>query len=257
MRKLSTNLSIWVNDIRQIIFPASCLFCHQPMSQQAVQHSGCCSECLKGIQPIAHACTHCGEPMDSNQAVQSVCGRCLSSPPAQLQSQNLFAYRGGVRDAILALKQHQNDAGVRWLLDAADQRLSTIFQPQDLLVPIPMPLTRMRQTGIHHAATLSRMIASHIGCCWDWQMLRRIGDQFRQSGLTAKQRRKNLRNAFGVCDDYIARLEKYGMDSGARLWLIDDVMTTGATMDAAASVLRKHGIDSHAFSLARTLKEVS
>ena len=249
MRALSTKLPNWVNQCRLKLFPPGCLFCHQPLRVE----SHCCRECLEKVVTISPSCCRiCGVPLAESLA-PGPCGKCLSSPPAQASSVSLFAYRGGVRDAMLRWKLGSDDAAVRWLIGVAENRLTELFKPEDMLLPVPMPLSRMRKSGQHHAADLCRMIAQVTGSTWDWRILRRRGQQARQSELSGVARRKNLRKSFYVDEDYLKLIR---LDKGitGKVWVVDDIVTTGTTLDYAAKALRplKHPV--HAFSLARTLQ---
>jgi predicted amidophosphoribosyltransferase len=165
---------------------------------------------------------------------------------------SLFAYQGGVREALLRWKLGSDDAAIHWLLNVAENRLTELFKPEDLLLPVPMPLARMRQSGQHHAADLCRMIAQVTGSTWDWRVLRRRGMQERQSALSGVARRKNLRKSFHVDRDYS---ESIGLKKSmeGKLWVVDDIVTTGATLHHAAKALRPLKQPVYAFSLARTL----
>ena len=130
------------------------------------------------------------------------CGRCLQKPPAQCHTCSLYCYHGAVRDAILEWKLHAHDAAVRWLVDAAAPTIREKIDEHSLLLPVPMPLSRMRKHGQHHAANLCKWLADDTGCIRDWHLLWRIGEQQRQSALSGQARRKNLRKAFALADDY-------------------------------------------------------
>jgi len=183
------------------------------------------------------------------------CGRCLRSPPPQQVSESLYTYRDGpVRSALLDWKLHGRDAGVLWLLDAAESRLRDLFDPNSLLLPVPMPLSRMRRAGRHHGADLCRAIAGRTGACTDWRLLRRNGVQPRQSTLGGRQRWNNLRKAFVVNADYLREIAAGHGGAGmadTRLWVVDDIMTTGATMHFACRALSRAGLKVNAFSLTR------
>jgi predicted amidophosphoribosyltransferase len=159
-----------------------------------------------------------------------------------------------VRNAILDWKLQGRDAGMLWLLDTAAPRLQAIFGPQSLLLPVPMPLSRMRRAGRHHAADLCRAIVSRTGAGFDWQLLRRNGEQQRQSSLSGRARWRNLCNAFDVNNDHWVEIvaERASRDvSGLQVWVVDDIMTTGATMHYACRSLRRAGIQASAFTLTR------
>lgn len=179
------------------------------------------------------------------------CGSCLKSPPFQDETVSLFVYKGMVREAVLNWKLGGDDAAVRWLVAASEQRLKALFRPGDLLLPVPMPLSRMRQSGQHHAANLARILAETAGCRWEWRLLRRRGQQPRQSELTKVARHKNLRKDFCLNGDYLQSLQLERQEDG-RLWIVDDILTTGATLHYAARALRSLKRPVHAFSLTRT-----
>jgi predicted amidophosphoribosyltransferase len=158
-------------------------------------------------------------------------------------------YDSAVREAILGWKLHHDDRGVRWLLQAASGQVRQWLAADDLLVPVPMPLSRMRRSGQHHAAELCKMLAAIADCNWDWRILRRVGEQPRQSALTGLARRRNLRRAFAADAAYAG-----GLKLPARLWLVDDILTTGTTARYAARALAKLGKPVHVLTLARAGK---
>lgn len=246
MPTLSTNIGGLVNGLLQAAFPPVCLFCHQAQAAD----TPCCTNCLEGIKVWPPAtCRHCGDILPETLA-PGPCGHCLQRPPAQITTTSLFHYSGPVREALLAFKLQAHPAALDWLLDAATPRLRSIFQSTDLLVPVPMPLSRMRSAGQHHAAELCRRIAARTGCQWDWQILGRQGEQARQSSLSGAARRRNLHKAFTLRSDAL-----HNMQSTGRLWIIDDILTTGATLHHAAKALKPLTDEVHAFSIARSGKE--
>jgi len=164
-------------------------------------------------------------------------------------------YREGpVRNAILDWKLQGRDASLLWLLDTAEARLQELFSSQSLLLPIPMPLSRMRRAGCHHAADLCRAITRRTGASFDWQLLRRNGAQQRQSALNGRARWKNLCNAFYADNDHWAEIIASPVRknvSNIQVWVVDDIVTTGATMHYACRALQRAGIQASAFSLTR------
>lgn len=180
------------------------------------------------------------------------CGACLRRPPPQVCTESLYLYsEGPVRNAILDWKLQGSDAGVLWLLDTATARLNAMLGAQSLLLPVPMPLCRMRHAGRHHAADLCRAIAARTACAFDWQLLRRTGVQARQSSLNGRARRKNLCKAFAVDHDHLLAMRQGEGIHRGQVWVVDDIMTTGATMHYACRTLQRAGIRAGALSLTR------
>ncbi|MDH3981808.1 MAG: phosphoribosyltransferase family protein, partial [Kiritimatiellaceae bacterium] len=114
----------------------------------------------------------------------------------------------------------------------------------DLLVPVPLYHVRRRARGYNQSALLAHELGRRIGCRSTPGFLRRIKPTTTQTNLTAPQRLSNVRNAFQ------SRSEKWL--AGQRVLLVDDVMTTGATVNACAKALKKGGVTSvHVLTVAR------
>jgi len=243
MGKLSTNVRLRVDGVRKLVFPPVCLFCQSPL----ITRDSCCANCLEHIHVWPRAvCISCGDMLPEDIA-PGPCGRCLQKSPAQLETHSLYEYSGPVREAILEWKLHGHEAGISWLLAAAMPRISEYIATDDLLLPVPMPLSRMRKSGQHHAANMCRWLAEGVDCSWDWRILRRVGEQPRQSSMTGSARRKNLRKAFTICNDYTPRLQNI-----STIWVVDDILTTGTTLHYAARATRKLNKPVRVLSLART-----
>jgi len=247
MKRLSTKGGQWVNRLADALFPPVCLFCKVPVTTG--EH--CCADCLQDVRIWSHStCQRCGTELPEAM-MPGPCGHCLTKPPAQCQTHSLYCYQGAVREAILEWKLQGHDAAVRWLVQTAMPKLREIIAPDDVLLPIPMPLSRMRQHGQHHAANLCRWLVDDIGCSWDWRILRRVGEQARQSALSGSARRKNLRKAFALATDYEQRWQDMDFEASS-IWLVDDILTTGSTLHFAAKASVKLGIEVKVLSLART-----
>ncbi|MDX8413126.1 MAG: ComF family protein [Mariprofundales bacterium] len=232
--------------LRQMLFPPACFICQKLV----INDESICQKCSQTIAPLTqpHLCPRCALPLPEG-ALPGCCGHCLASPPAHQRAVSLFAYHDAVREAILHWKLGGDDRAIVWLLEVASTTIRQTVLPQDLLIPIPMPLQRMRQTGQHHAANLCRLIAEITGCEWEWRWLRRNGNQPRQSSLTRKQRRDNLRCAFQLDAQY-----QPSHKAERTIWIVDDIMTTGATLHFAARTIARQKTPSAAFTLARTLR---
>ena len=237
-----------VNRMRDVLFPPVCFFCKEPVAEGVC----CCGDCLQDMRVYAHSCCErCGTELPESLA-PGPCGRCLKHPPPQSQTHSLYCYHGPVRDAILEWKLQGHDAAAAWLVQLAMPRLRELIDEDALLLPVPMPLSRMRKHGQHHAANMCRWLADDLGCSWDWQILRRMGEQPRQSALSGSARRKNLRKAFTLAADYEQRCQIISPAPSA-VWVVDDLLTTGSTLYFAAKTCLDLGMEVNVLSLARTL----
>ncbi len=246
MGRLSTKPAIRVYEqLKAMLFPPVCLFCQAPLPD-----GGCCPSCYAEIRvwPLP-GCPRCGREMPEGMG-EGLCGRCLHKPPAQVSTTSLYVYHGPVRQAILDWKLGGHAAALRWLVEAATPRLRKLLRTNDLLLPVPMPISRMRRSGQHHAAHLSNWLATAAGCGSDWRILRRIGEQPRQSSLSGHKRWHNLCKAFALDDDYLS--VRQPLSDIERLWIVDDIQTSGATLHYAARAAKRTGLPVHVLSLART-----
>jgi len=235
-----------VQSIKPLVFPHACTLCGTNIDSP---HS-CCESCLKNITIMPKfSCASCGIPLEASLA-PGPCGSCLSQTLPQQQTQHLYLYDGKVRDAILAWKLQGQDVGLQWLLDAARQQITSIFSPHDMLIPVPMPLHRMRRSGLHHSADLCQKIAAISGCAVNWKTLRRTGIDKRQSSLQGKARQQNLRQAFALSERHSKGM--INDNPYRKIWVIDDILTTGATLRHACRVMKKTNQPIFAFSFART-----
>ncbi|MDQ6993428.1 MAG: double zinc ribbon domain-containing protein [Mariprofundus sp.] len=246
MSELSTKLMHTLDGARHLLFPAGCLFCQLPVHDDGV----CCADCMQEIRVYPHAtCLRCGVVLPESMA-PGPCGRCLKYAPPQQQTYALYEYHGPVREAILNWKLAGKEGAARWLVEAALPRLKELILPDDILLPMPSPLSRMQKSGQHHTANLCAWLAMATGAQRQWRLLRRIGEQPRQSSLTGSARRKNLCKAFALSADYRSLLQQRAPD--ASLWIIDDIFTTGSSVHYAARAMKRTGLLVNVLTLART-----
>jgi len=169
------------------------------------------------------------------------CAECRESPPAFEKGRSLYRYEGGVRDAIHALKYHRDFSVVPDLSRLLLAGIQTHFEDSDslTLAPVPLHWRRRWRREFNQAEELVRGIRKHAPAYRVWRGLRRVRHTDTQTRLSKAARRVNVRGAFAVARNRAVP---------ARVLLIDDVMTTGATLNAAANALRKAGAE-HVFTL--------
>jgi len=199
--------------------PARCFLCGKEGGGAAV-----CSVCSTSLPPwqALAACPVCALPDTGGE----VCGRCSRRPPAFDRTTAAYLYAFPVEQMVQALKYGDALELAAWL----GERLVPPDGEWDLLLPVPLHADRLAERGFNQAIELARPLARR-GLVLRHDVLRRVRATKAQAGLDARSRRRNLRNAFVAS----------GNLRGRRILLLDDVMTTGATLDAAAAALRRAG----------------
>ena len=204
------------------ILPNSCFVCGLSGGRQLVC-AGC--EALLPLACPASACPSCGLPETGG----SSCGRCLRRPPAFDATICCYEYGFPLLEMLQSLKYSQT----LQLAHELGARLARVVPAGDWdgIVAVPIHSARLRQRGFNQSLEIARPIARSSGIALWSDRVERVRDTPSQAGLRAAQRRRNLRGAFAV----------RGSLSGASLLVVDDVMTTGATLDELAATLKAAG----------------
>jgi ComF family protein len=215
-----------------LVIPPCCLICRARLTA----HHNVCPTCWKGINFIRQPlCDVLGIPLPYGTGDRTVSAAAVAHPPAYDRARAAAHYGGEMRTLVHRLKfadrQDVRLLCARWLQDAARDLLPGI----DLIVPVPLSRLRLLLRQFNQAALLASELSRRTGVPMDPLLLRRTRSTRSQVGLTRDQRRRNVAGAFGVPQRRRKILE------GRNVLLIDDVITTGATVDACARVLRRAG----------------
>jgi len=234
------------------VFPAGCLLCEQELTEPG--GASICPACWENLQPWpGPSCECCGLPFGSLQATDfadSLCGSCRQGEQDFDVARSYGLYAGNLRKAILQLKFYGREhLGNRLgaLLAHSWDALPELDSP--VVVPVPLHPSRRRQRGFDQAELLARGLVQRLrreerGLQLVPDSLRRIRATLPQVGLSGSARRENVSGVFSV-----ARPERV---RNRTVVLIDDVMTTGATLSACAKALKQAGASRVlALSLAR------
>jgi ComF family protein len=209
-------------NIRSLIeqtFPPRCLLCQAP-------DGPLCPAC-HGDLPwhAAKCCPVCAQPAPSGET----CGHCLKEPPAFDRTEALFNYSFPVDRLIQRLKYQEYLALAPMLGALLAQRLPDDLP--DLWLPMPLHVNRLKERGFNQAMEIARELSAETSIPMQPHLAIRKRDTLSQAGLKRQARRKNLRGAF-ECSQKLA---------GLHVGIVDDVMTTGSTLDALASTLKQAG----------------
>lgn len=176
------------------------------------------------------SCSTCGVPLPDATSPESICPVCLASPPQCRFIRAALAYDDVSKPLVLAMKHGARKDGVRvfanWMIEAAP-----FAKDADLIVPIPLHWTRLWARGYNQAGWLGQAIARQLGKPFAPLTLLRKRATPSQNGLSSAGRARNVEGAFTVTQDI----------TGKRILLVDDVYTTGATINACAKALLRAG----------------
>lgn len=231
----------WRKNTRFGLFSNRCLLCSAP----AQGRSAICHGCLADLPWNRQACKRCAAPLPA-EAVTSLCGQCQRQPPLWEQAWAPLAYAWPVDRLIQRFKFNADLAAGRLLGEMLAEFLGATALPRpDWLLPVPLHKSRLAERGYNQALELARPVSHRLGIALAPGLCRRIHATQVQSRLSFKERQRNLRQAFEVTRPL----------SGAHVAILDDVITTGATVAALALALRDAGAASiQVWSLARAAR---
>lgn len=231
-----TPLSALADRLINSMLPASCLLCGADSGRALI-----CSACHADLPLLPpHRCPLCADQTTHGER----CGACLKDPPHFDVAVAAFRYDFPVDRIIHALKYGHQLAVADWCA----RRLIALLKDHafDRLVPLPLHPERLRERGFNQSGEIGRRLAALLGIPVDLDSLLRTRATPAQADLPHKERRRNVRGAFECRSDL----------TGQNLLLIDDVMTTAATANECARILKMHGAASVTVAVvARALKD--
>lgn len=219
----------WLNIIQDYVLPPTCLLC----GNAGWQNHDICLICQQHLLQNHHCCYQCGEHFALPPAVPMLCGRCIAQPPAFDETHAPYIHQGAIRHLVTTLKFGATYKNARLLGQLLADQLRDSHRQPELLIPVPLHKSRYRQRGFNQSIEIARTVSKELAIPLDLSSCQRLRNTPQQSNLTAKQRRKNIKNAFAVVKPI----------SASHVAIIDDVMTTGSTMDELAKVLKKAGVE--------------
>lgn len=222
------------------LYPPTCALCGNHSRSSRDLCEGCAGDFIINRK----ACNRCALPLPYDLE-GAMCGECLKSPPPQHRAWSAFVYAQPLEWMIQQLKFNNKMAFGRLLGQLAIPCLPELESMPDCIIPVPLHPKRQRQRGYNQACELVKPLAQHLCMTLDSTSCRRRKYTTAQSGLDAKERRKNIRNAFQFDNtqqyDYVI--------------VFDDVITTGSTITELVKTIKQQGVTRvDVWSLARVGK---
>ena len=233
--------------IADVLLPGRCPICHATVrTRQALP---LCESCLSQITAIRPPiCSACGLPFPTESGTDHLCGDCLLSPRVFTRARAVGHYEGSLLTAIHAFK-YQGQSALGRILgrlmadhDYHDFHISSCT----MIIPVPLHVRRLRERGFNQALILARAIARRHELPLDFTSLMRQVATPPQITLGKTERQRNVRDAF--------RIREPGRVKGEKIIIVDDVYTTGSTLNECARVLLEGGANEvAALTLARAI----
>jgi len=220
-----------IDAVLAVVLAPACAVCSTPLLQPT--RGPVCDACWSSIQPLTPPlCDRCGDPLPTWRLVSiplGCCPRCRRTPRVIEHARAVGAYDGALRAIVHALKYEGRRSLARPLGRLMRERGADLLAGAAWVVPVPLHPSRRRHRGFNQAADLARHVGIPV-----LPALRRVRATPTQTGLPAGRRHRNVRDAFAPTRACTAA-------AGAVIVLVDDVSTTGATLEACARTLMREG----------------
>jgi ComF family protein len=233
----------WLDAGLALLFPPVCPICerdiHDAGAQETPAKAGClcvCTDCQRVLVAAdVPRCTRCARALPGRAGGDSLCFDCREGTGYFDRAFVLGDHEGELRRCVLLLKHVRRPALSRGLIELLVTRYEVILAEtySDVVVPVPMHWRRRLRRGLNGPDALAGYLARRLQLPWESGLLYRSRPTLPQPGLTVRNRRRNVRNAFRVRKGF--RIE------GVSVLLVDDVITTGSTCGEAARVLKAAG----------------
>jgi ComF family protein len=235
------------------LYPPRCSGCNRRIPADSTRRV--CHRCVASIEPLHEPlCAVCGIPAGADSPDDEWCRACAASPPHFTRARAITSYRavdenGEMRPLPAMIRRHKygpDQSLSRSIAEYLDGRIPFAGKDYDLIIPVPLHSARLRWRGFNQAALLADAVARRLACPTNFSTLARVVATIPQTSQSHGERRLNVRSAFAV--------RRPQAVANRRVLLVDDVMTTGATVDECSRILLRAGarrVD--VFTLARAL----
>ncbi len=243
----------WIDTLSGMLYPPVCALCDAAGDYlDKGEALDLCAACRQDLVVLQDSCRGCGLPLPraiakSGTGIKAACGQCLQQPPAFDACYSLFEYAPPLSRLLHGFKYQGKLAQGQILAALFARYIKDQVKPMpEIIIPVPLHKARLRERGFNQATEIGRYLARYLAVPIAYDICERHKPTQQQSGLSAVERRANLRQAFRLRQRLVAK----------HIALVDDVMTTGATINALARLLKQQGAESvQAWVVARTLPE--
>ena len=230
-RKFRLFISASVQNLIDFVFPNVCPCCNKSIENYKIFCTACFSK-IKFIQGTI--CYRCGKKLNTNLTEEkTLCANCLKKRPIYDKARSVFEYNLPSKNMILKFKYTGKIEYVYPFVKLMQQAGKDLFKETDVIMPVPMHWKRRLTRGYNQAGLLAQELAKQIKCPYDDTTLTRFKHTKKQENKSLEERNKNVKDAFKITDTNKVK--------NKTILLIDDVLTTGATVNNCTKTLKKAG----------------
>lgn len=211
----------------QFFYPTHCVLCKEKTSDYF------CNDCFDLLPWIKNSCIRCGDSLFDNQN-HSICNHCIAHPPIFDIPVIPFSYQKPISNMIMFLKFNQKIIYSRILAKLMINHIEkNSMSLPDMIIPIPLHPNRLRERGFNQALEIAKPMGKYFNVKVDFMSCHRIKNTEPQSLLPAQKRKDNIKNVFEVKKNITTK----------HVAILDDVVTTGNTINEFSSILKKAGVE--------------
>jgi ComF family protein len=237
---MKANLGRLARGLSDVVFPPSCVHCRGLVDTEGEDAGGfrhLCAACVKQIEFVQPPhCTTCGSPFYGEMEGERICPHCDGLHPAFREGRTAALFKGPSRSLVIELKYHRGQHVLKDMEEVFRRAAHVCELARGaVLVPVPLHPRKLRKRGYNQSALLAEGLARAAGGGARVEsLLRREVDTGTQTALDRRTRMANLKNAFALAQGAAINPELHYV-------LVDDVFTTGSTLNSCARALRRAG----------------
>ena len=220
------------NFLTRLILPPVCPMCDRFVDEP----NTLCAKCFGKLNFITQPyCIKCGRPFEFDIKGEMMCAGCIKENPLYHSARSILVYDDGSKNLILPFK-HADRTELSNLFGKFLLRdYESMIADADMIIPVPLYITRLLKRKYNQAALLAKYLSKKVNVAYEPNILYRKRNTVSQGHMSRKERYDNVKGAFGIKSNKSV--------SGLKIILVDDVMTTGATINECTKILLKAGAE--------------